>query len=44
MGYVAAAYATPGTRLEGEVRGKRLPVTVPHMPFNPQLTNAEERR
>lgn len=35
MGYVAAAFAAPGTALEGEVRGKRLPVTVAPMPFQP---------
>ncbi len=35
MGYVARAFANPGTRLEGEVRGKRLPVTVADMPFHP---------
>jgi aminomethyltransferase len=33
MGYVATAYAVTGTALEGEVRGKRLPVTVSEMPF-----------
>jgi aminomethyltransferase len=35
MGYVAAAFAAPGTALEGEVRGKRLPVTVAPLPFRP---------
>ena len=35
MGYVAASLATPGTRLEGDVRGKRLPVTVCPLPFHP---------
>jgi aminomethyltransferase len=35
MGYVAAAFATIGTALEGEVRGKRLPVTVAPLPFFP---------
>lgn len=35
MGYVATAFATPGTRLTGEVRGKHLPVTVAPMPFHP---------
>ncbi|OYU17155.1 MAG: glycine cleavage system protein T, partial [Rhodobacteraceae bacterium PARR1] len=35
MGYVPAALATTGTRLEGEVRGKRLPVTVAALPFVP---------
>jgi aminomethyltransferase len=33
MGYVATAFADLGTGLEGEVRGKRLPVTVSEMPF-----------
>ena len=33
MGYVPTALSTPGTRLEGEVRGKRLPVTVAALPF-----------
>jgi aminomethyltransferase len=35
MGYVSAALATPGTRLEAELRGKRLPVTVCPLPFHP---------
>jgi aminomethyltransferase len=35
MGYVAAAFATPGTTLLGEVRGKQLPVTVTELPFHP---------
>lgn len=35
MGYVALAHATIGTQLMGEVRGKRLPVTVAEMPFQP---------
>src|SRR5690606_6571056 len=35
MGYVPTPLATPGTRLEGDVRGKRLPVTVAEMPFHP---------
>lgn len=35
MGYVPAALAGIGTALEGEVRGKRLPVTVAAMPFHP---------
>jgi aminomethyltransferase len=33
MGYVQADMATPGTGLFGEVRGKRLPVTVAKLPF-----------
>jgi aminomethyltransferase len=35
MGYVDAAHAAPGTRLEIEVRGKRLAATVTPMPFVP---------
>lgn len=35
MGYVAAAHAAPGTPLLGEVRGKRLAVTVCDLPFQP---------
>jgi aminomethyltransferase len=35
MGYVPAALALPDTRLDGEVRGKRLPVTVSALPFHP---------
>ena len=35
MGYVPTALSTPGTRLEGEVRGKRLPMRVTPMPFAP---------
>ncbi len=35
MGYVPADLATPGTRLFGEVRGKRQPVQVADMPFTP---------
>ncbi len=35
MGYVATHFAVTGTALEGEVRGKRLPVTVCDLPFQP---------
>jgi aminomethyltransferase len=35
MGYVARAHATLGITLMGEVRGKRLPVTVCELPFHP---------
>jgi aminomethyltransferase len=35
MGYVPAKFANDGTQLWGEVRGKRLPVTVTPMPFRP---------
>lgn len=35
MGYVAAHYASTGSLLEGDVRGKRLPVRVADLPFQP---------
>jgi aminomethyltransferase len=35
MGYVARAHAKPGTTLAGELRGKRLPMTVSDLPFHP---------
>jgi aminomethyltransferase len=35
MGYVPRAYSDIGTKLDGEVRGKRLPVTVAALPFQP---------
>lgn len=35
MGYVPTAQAEPGTRLFGEVRGKRMPVEVVKLPFVP---------
>ncbi len=35
MGFVPANLAMPGTPLAGEVRGKRLPVTVTELPFRP---------
>ena len=35
MGIVADNLHTPGTQLFGEVRGKRLPVTVADLPFTP---------
>lgn len=35
MGYVPSALAANGTKLWGEVRGKRLPVTVAPLPFRP---------
>ena len=35
MGYVAARHATIGTQLEGDVRGKRLALTVSATPFHP---------
>ena len=33
MGHVPAALSAPGTRLYGELRGRRLPVTVATLPF-----------
>ena len=35
MAYVPAEHAAPGTRLYGEVRGKRLPAQVASLPFVP---------
>ena len=35
MGYVDIDYAASGTVLEGEVRGKRMPLKVADMPFRP---------
>lgn len=35
MGYVPAALAAPGTTVYGELRGKRLPLTVTPLPFTP---------
>ena len=35
MARINSAFATPGTLLTGEVRGKRLPVTVSPLPFLP---------
>ncbi|PWE32199.1 glycine cleavage system aminomethyltransferase GcvT [Maritimibacter sp. 55A14] len=35
MGYLPAELARPGTTVHGELRGKRLPVTVAEMPFRP---------
>ncbi|MGB3279754.1 MAG: glycine cleavage system aminomethyltransferase GcvT [Pseudorhodobacter sp.] len=35
MGYVPSALAANGSQIWGEVRGKRLPVTVAPMPFRP---------
>jgi aminomethyltransferase len=35
MGYVAAAFSATGTALEGEVRGRHLPLTVTDLPFRP---------
>lgn len=35
MGYVTKAQATVGTRVYGELRGKRLPLTVTSLPFTP---------
>ena len=35
MGYVPFTHSKIGTKLEGEVRGKRMPLTVTAMPFQP---------
>lgn len=35
MGYVPTRYASEGTMVYGELRGKRLPLTVTAMPFTP---------
>jgi len=35
MGYVPTNLSEPGTRLFGEVRGKRQPVVVTELPFTP---------
>jgi aminomethyltransferase len=35
MGYVPTALSATGTRVWGEVRGKRLPATVAELPFRP---------
>ncbi len=35
MGYVPRALSAAGTRLEAELRGKRLPVTIAPLPFHP---------
>ena len=35
MGYVTTENSQTGTKLDGEVRGKRLPLTVADMPFRP---------
>jgi aminomethyltransferase len=35
MGYVPLAQAVPGTTVYGELRGKRLPLTVTALPFTP---------
>lgn len=35
MGYLPAALATPGAKIYGEVRGKRLPAHVTALPFHP---------
>ena len=35
MAYVATGHSGTGTRLEGDVRGKRLPATVADLPFRP---------
>lgn len=39
MGYVAAAHSAPDTRLEAEVGGKRMALTVAAMPFVPHRSH-----
>lgn len=42
MGYVSAVHAAPGTALEIEVRGKRLPATISILPFVPHRYHRKE--
>jgi aminomethyltransferase len=35
MGYVATAFAEPGTRVQAIVRGKPVPMEVSNLPFVP---------
>jgi len=39
MGYVAAAHAGAGTRLEAEIRGQREPARVVPLPFYKRPAN-----
>lgn len=43
MGYVDTQYSAPGTPLEAEVRGKRVPLTVETMPFIPHRYHRQPR-
>jgi len=43
MGYVETQYSAPGTPLEAEVRGKRVPMTVETMPFVPHRYHRQSR-
>ena len=43
MGYVETQYSAPGTPLEAEVRGKRVPLTVETMPFIPHRYYRQNR-
>jgi len=42
MGYVDSQYSAPGTPLEAEVRGKRVPLTVETMPFVPHRYHRQQ--
>src|SRR3546814_3492054 len=44
MAYVHAALAEPGTKVEIEVRGKRLAATVTPMPFVPHRYHRQDRK
>ncbi len=35
LGDVVTAYSQPGTQLDGDVRGKRMPAVVADLPFRP---------
>lgn len=43
MGYVETQYSAPGTPLEAEVRGKRVPLTVETMPFVPHRYHRQKK-
>lgn len=43
MGYVETQYSAPGTPLEAEVRGKRVPLTVETMPFVPHRYHRQKQ-
>jgi aminomethyltransferase len=43
MGYVDSQYSAPGTPLEAEVRGKRVPLTVETMPFVPHRYHRQKQ-
>ena len=43
MGYVDTQYSAPGTPLEAEVRGRRVPLTVETMPFVPHRYHRQKQ-